>query len=313
LYMQNPSSTLPETTPPRRKKQILGWLLVACLWVLHWLPFPLMSRLGWWLGGRLWDWAPSRRRIAQRNIALCFPGLSPTDQEALVREHLRWMGRSLVERSLLWFASAQRLRRLIHIKGDFHLADRTAGPVMWLLPHFAGIDWASPALGLFQNRGGADVYSGQSNAVLDQQLLRARSRFGKTVFVPRQAGIRPIIRAIKDGYAFVNAPDLDHGAKDAGFIPFFGIPACTLLSTGRMAASLGMLVQPIVITMLPGAKGYEVEACPPFEQFPSGDVMADAQRVNTWLENRIRQNPAQYFWVHKRFKTRPAGEPSLYD
>jgi KDO2-lipid IV(A) lauroyltransferase len=74
-----------------------------------------------------------------------------------------------------------------------------------------------------------------------------------------------------------------------------------------------MLVQPIVITMLPGAKGYEVEACPPFEQFPSGDAMADAQRMNTWLENRIRQNPAQYFWVHKRFKTRPAGEPSLYD
>jgi KDO2-lipid IV(A) lauroyltransferase len=222
------------------------------------------------------------------------------------------MGRSVLERGLLWFAPAERLQRLMEIKGDIQLAQRGETPVMWLLPHFAGLEWSAPALMLNQSCPGVDVYSRQSNPVFDAQLLAGRARFGKTAFVDRHDGIRPVLRLIREGYAFLNAPDMDFGAKDSAFIPFFGVPACTLLAPAKIARSMGMTVQPLVVTMKPGGQGYLIEAFAPPAGYPSGDLEADARVLNAWLEARIRENPAQYLWVHKRFKTRPEGASSLY-
>ena len=143
-------------------------------------------------------------------------------------------------------------------------------------------------------------------------LLAAAGYFGTTAFVDRHEGIRPVLRLIKKGYAFLNAPDMDFGDKDSAFVPFFGVPACTLLAPARMARNLGMVVQPLVVTMLPGGQGYEVEACEPLAGYPGSEDEADAALLNRWLEARIRERPAQYLWVHKRFKTRPEGAPSLY-
>ncbi|MDM4766690.1 lipid A biosynthesis acyltransferase [Pelomonas sp. SE-A7] len=287
-------------------------LLIGLLWLLHWLPLPLLVVLGRGLGRLLWWLAASRRRIALRNLELCFPELDEAARRALAREHFALMGRSFLERGLLWFASAERLQRLMQIEGDIALADRCGQPVMWLLPHFVGLEWAAPGLLLNQRTPPVDVYQRQSNPVFDRQMLAGRGRFGNSVFVDRHDGIRPVLRFIKQGYGFVNAPDMDFGEKDSAFVPFFGVPACTLLAPGRMAASQGMLVQPLVITMLPGGRGFKVEACAPIPGYPSGDPLADAHTLHAWLEQRIRANPAQYLWVHKRFKTRPAGEPSLY-
>ncbi|WP_269631934.1 lysophospholipid acyltransferase family protein [Pelomonas sp. BJYL3] len=287
-------------------------LLIGLLWLLHFLPLGLLAALGRGLGRLLWWLAGSRRRIALKNLELCFPELPAAEREALAREHFAMVGRSLLERGLLWFASPERLQRLIRIKGNIRLAEQTPGAMMWLLPHFVGLEWVGPALMLNQKRPGVDVYQPQSNAVLDARILAGRSRFGTTAFVDRHDGIRPVLRLIKQGYAFLNAPDLDHGEKDSAFVPFFGVPACTLLAPARMAASQGMVVQPLVVTMLPGGQGYEVEACEPIPGYPSEDPLADAHTVNAWLEARVRRHPAQYFWVHKRFKTRPAGEPSVY-
>ncbi len=287
-------------------------LLIGLLWLLHFLPLGLLAALGRGLGRLLWWLAASRRRIALKNLELCFPELAAAEREALAREHFAMVGRSLLERGLLWFASPERLQRLIRIKGNIRLAEQTPGAMMWLLPHFVGLEWVGPALMLNQKRPGVDVYQPQSNAVLDARILAGRSRFGTTAFVDRHDGIRPVLRLIKQGYAFLNAPDLDHGEKDSAFVPFFGVPACTLLAPARMAASQGMVVQPLVVTMLPGGQGYEVEACEPIPGYPSEDPLADAHTVNAWLEARVRRHPAQYFWVHKRFKTRPAGEPSVY-
>ncbi|MEO3711725.1 lipid A biosynthesis acyltransferase [Roseateles flavus] len=287
-------------------------LLIGLLWLLHFLPLGLLAALGRGLGRLLWWLAGSRRRIALKNLELCFPELAAAEREALAREHFAMVGRSLLERGLLWFASPERLQRLIRIKGNIRLAEQTPGAMMWLLPHFVGLEWVGPALMLNQKRPGVDVYQPQSNAVLDARILAGRSRFGTTAFVDRHDGIRPVLRLIKQGYAFLNAPDLDHGEKDSAFVPFFGVPACTLLAPARMAASQGMVVQPLVVTMLPGGQGYEVEACEPIPGYPSEDPLADAHTVNAWLEARVRRHPAQYFWVHKRFKTRPAGEPPVY-
>ncbi len=287
-------------------------LLIGLLWLLHFLPLGLLAALGRGLGRLLWWLAASRRRIALKNLELCFPELAAAEREALAREHFAMVGRSLLERGLLWFASPERLQRLIRIKGNIRLAEQTPGAMMWLLPHFVGLEWVGPALMLNQKRPGVDVYQPQSNAVLDARILAGRSRFGTTAFVDRHDGIRPVLRLIKQGYAFLNAPDLDHGEKDSAFVPFFGVPACTLLAPARMAASQGMVVQPLVVTMLPGGQGYEVEACEPIPGYPSEDPLADAHTVNAWLEARVRRHPAQYFWVHKRFKTRPAGEPPVY-
>lgn len=287
-------------------------LLIGLLWLLHWLPLPVLVRLGRGLGALLWLLAGSRRRIALRNLELCFPELDPAAREALAREHFALMGRSFLERGLLWFASEARLRRMMHVEGDIALADRSEQPVMWLLPHFVGLEWAAPALMLMQGTPAVDVYQAQSNEVFDKQMLAGRARFGNSAFVDRHDGIRPVLRYIRQGYGFVNAPDMDFGEKDSAFVPFFGVPACTLLAPGRMAASQRMIVQPLVVTMLPGGQGFKVEACAPIPDYPSGDALKDAHLLHGWLEQRIRANPAQYLWVHKRFKTRPPGEPSLY-
>jgi len=285
---------------------------IGLLWLLHFLPLSVLAALGRGLGGLLWHLAKRRRRIAMRNIELCFPEQSPAQREQLAREHFGWMGRSILERALLWFASAERLQRLIHIKGDIKLAETSEAPVMWLLPHFVGLEWSAPALMLNQRCPGVDVYQPQSNSVIDARMLAGRARFGKTAFVDRHEGIRPVLRLIRQGYAFLNAPDMDFGLKDSAFVPFFGVPACTLLAPSKIASSMGMVVQPLVITMLPGGQGYSVEAWTAPEGYPSGDLVADAAKMNAWLEARVRENPAQYLWVHKRFKTRPEGEPSFY-
>lgn len=289
-----------------------AWLAIGLLWLLHWLPLPLLAALGQGLGGLLWRLARSRRHVALRNLALCFPEQSPAERERLAREHFGWMGRSILERGLLWFASHQRLLRLMSFEGDIRQAERSEQPVMWLLPHFAGLDWAAPALLLGQSRPAVDVYQRQSNAVFDAALMKGRGRFGNAKFVDRHDGIRPVIKLIRQGHGFVNAPDMDFGRDNSAFVPFFGVPACTLLAPAKMADSLGMRVLPLIVLMKPGGQGYRVIAPPPIDGFPSGDALADTLRLNQWLEAQIRQAPAQYLWVHKRFKTRPLGEPSLY-
>ena len=286
--------------------------LLAFLWLLHWLPLPMLAAMGRALGALLYRVAGSRRRVALRNLELCFPEKSAAEREAIAREHFGWLARSLLERGVLSYASAERLRRLTRFKGDVKLAEHSAQPVMWLTPHFVGLEWVGPLLMTEQGRPGITIYQRQSNPVFDTALRRMRSRFGTTELISRHDGVRQVVRRVRQGWLFMNLPDMDFGRKDSEFIPFFGVPACTLLAPARMAASLKMQVQPIIVTMLPGGQGYEIEAWPPLPGYPSDDAVADATRFHAWLEARIRANPAQYLWVHKRFKTRPEGEPALY-
>ena len=287
-------------------------LLLALLWLLHWLPLPLLALLGRSLGRLLHAVAGARRRVALRNLELCFPGQLSHERQDLAREHFQWLGRSIVERSLLWYASAQRLKRLIQVEGDVHLAERSERPVMYLVPHFMALDVAGIAVLLFQRHKAVSVYQQQSNAVMDAAMRRGRLRFGNAEIFPRSDSAKPLLRAIRRGESFFNLPDMDFGERDAAFVPFFGVPAATLLAPSRMARALDMVVQPVLAEMLPGGQGYRVQFLEPWTEFPSDDALADTAALNRWIEAEIRRNPAQYLWVHKRFKTRPAGEASLY-
>jgi Kdo2-lipid IVA lauroyltransferase/acyltransferase len=287
-------------------------LLLALFWLLHWLPLAVLAPLGRGLGRLLFAVARSRRRVALRNLALCLPQLDEGARRQLAREHFHWLGRSILERALLWYASPRRLKKLIHVEGDVQFAQRSERPVMWLVPHFMGLDVAGVATQLFQTKQVASIYQQQSNAVMDAAIRRGRLRFGLAEVFPRSDSAKPLLRAIRAGKPFFNLPDMDFGERDAAFVPFFGHAAATLLAPSRMARALGMVVQPVVAQMLPGAQGYRVSFLEPWSDFPSADALADTARMNRWIEERIRADPAQYLWVHKRFKTRPAGEPPLY-
>jgi len=289
-----------------------AYALLGLIWLLHLLPLGVQALLGRGLGRLMHALAGSRRRVALRNVELCLPELSEAGRRALVRDHFQWLARSLLERALLWYASPERLKRLIQVEGDIHLAERSDRAVMWLVPHFLGVDVAGAATQLFQSKKVCNVYTVQSNAVLDAALRKGRGRFGLAEMFPRQQNAISMVRAIKRGLPFFNPSDMDFGLRDAAFVPFFGHPAATLLAPSRLARSLNMVVQPVVAEILPGGQGWRVRFLPVWEGWPTDDPEADAAAMNRFIEAQIRQLPEQYLWVHKRFKTRPPGQPSLY-
>ena len=288
-------------------------ILLAVLWLLHGLPLALQAAIGQALGWVLYRLARRRRNIALRNLELCFPELPQAERERIAHEHFGWLGRSLLERGLLWYASPARLKRLIHVEGDPTLPERSQRPVMWLCPHFVALDVAGAAMLLFQKRKGVSIYQEQSNPVMDAALRRGRLRLGDAEIFTRDNAARPLLRAIRRGDVFLNLPDMDFGERDSAFVPFFGIPTATLLAPSRIARTMNMVVQPVVAEILPGGRGYRVRFLEPWPDFPTDDPVADAATINRWIEVQIRAAPEQYLWVHKRFKTRPSGEPSLYE
>ena len=209
-------------------------VLLVCMWLAHWLPLPILGRLGEGLGSMLFGMLKSRRHIALTNLRLCFPDLSEAARHALARRHFQAYARSMLERGILWWSSEQRLRRLIVIEPGLPLEAIRAGPVIFLCPHFVSLDVAGVAIAL--DCSACSMYSRQANADFDQVLRRARSRFKPVKIFPRSAGVKPILRAMREGLPFFMLPDMDFGPKDAEFTAFFGVPAATLTAPARIAA-----------------------------------------------------------------------------
>ncbi|HUP28919.1 MAG TPA: lipid A biosynthesis acyltransferase, partial [Usitatibacter sp.] len=182
-------------------------------------------------------------------------------------------------------------------------------PVIAMAPHFIGLNMGGIRVA-YEYPGTASVYSRQKNPVLERIFLKARTRFGNPHLVSRQEGLRSIVRAIKGGKPFYFLPDMDFGIRDAIFSPFFGVPTATITALPRLAKLTGARVIP-VITRQEGDH-YVARFYPAWEDYPTGDLEADVRRMNAFIEDRVREMPEQYFWAHKRFKTRPPGEPSPY-
>ena len=221
------------------------------------------------------------------------------------------LGRNAVELSVMVWGSEKQLLELIQVEGMEHLKAAAEGgkPVIALAPHFIGLNMGGIRIA-HEYPGTSSIYSKQKNPVLDRIFLKARTRFGNPHLVSRQEGLRSVIRVIKSGKPFYFLPDMDFGIRDAIFSPFFGVPTATITALPRLAKLTGAKVIP-VITRQAGA-GYVARFYPAWEDYPTGDIEADVRRMNAFIEERVREMPEQYFWAHKRFKTRPPGEPSPY-
>ncbi|MFK3739516.1 lipid A biosynthesis acyltransferase [Massilia sp. TN1-12] len=284
--------------------------LIALLWLLHWLPLPILGRIGTAVGSLMYYAIPKRRRIALINLRLCMPELSEAERVDIAKRHFQSYSRSILERSLIWWAPIPRLRRLIHVEPAVPQAEMESGPTILLCPHFVCLDVAGVAARVIPV---ATIYSPQKNKAFDDLLRYGRERFGPVRLFTRTDGVKPILRALRDGLPYFMLPDMDFGEKDAAFVPFFGIPAATLTALGRLSAAANAKVIPVVATFLPNYKGYRVVFYPAWQDFPGDDMIAATRRMNAFIEERVREHPAEYFWTHKRFKTRPPGEPSFYD
>ncbi len=280
------------------------------MWLLHFLPLPVLGRFGNAIGALLYWILPSRRHITQTNLRLCFPEMSAEQRTRIAKQHFQAYARSVFERSILWWSSEARVRRLIQVDPAVPAELIKAGPVILLCPHFVSLDVAG--IGLVLETPICSIYAPQKNQVFDEALKNGRNRFGLVRLLSRAEGVKPIIRAMREGYGFLMLPDMDFGIKDAEFVTFFGIPAATLTAPARIAAATGAKVVPVIATMLPNYQGWRVTVHPVWEKFPGTDIKAATQRMNHFLEQQIRFAPAEYFWSHRRFKTRPEGMPDVY-
>jgi len=283
---------------------------LALLWLLHLLPLALLAPLGRAVGLLLYPLARERRLVALTNLRLCFPQWSEAERQRVARRHFQVVARAFLEHGILWWSSKERIQKLVRVEGLAHWQAVAGKPVIWLAPHFAGLDMGGSRI--ITEWLGISVYSQQKNPVFNEVLRRGRERFVKPVLFSRQDGIRPVVKAMRSGLPLYYLPDMDFGARDALFVPFFGVPAATITGLSRMARLARALVVPAVTCQLPGAQGYVLRFYPAWENFPSDDVEADTRRMNAFIEDRVREMPAQYYWVHKRFKTRPTGEGSPY-
>ena len=289
---------------------MLARLGVFILWLIHFLPFRAIVAIGNGLGILLYLLAAERRRIGMINLRLCFPGMSDEERQRLVRGHFKMFTRGLVERSILWWASAERIRSLIRIDGVKHFEASNGQPAILLTPHFVGMDAGGQWIA--QHTDTVCMYANQKSRYLTELLLQKRARFRNQHLYSRQQGLRPILKGMRNNLPFIYPPDQDQGIKDGAFVPFFGVPAATMTSVSRIAQMTGAKVVPSITRILPGGEGYVLTFYPAWENFPSGDDVADARRMNAFIEDRVREMPEQYFWLHKRFKTRPEGEESFY-
>ena len=285
-------------------------IMLGFMWLLHWLPLSWLGRFGEAVGSLLFALLGKRRHIALTNLRLCMPELSEAERVALARRHFQAYSRSIWERAILWWAPEARLKRLIRVEPAFPGMQIAAKPTILLCPHFVCLDVAGVATAM--EISASSMYVQQKNAAFDQVLRAGRSRFRPVRLFTRQDGIKPILRALREGLPYFMLPDMDFGPKDAEFVPFFGIPAATLTATARIAAATGAQIIPVIATFLPDYQGWRVTYYPAWDDYPGPDITAATRRMNAFIEERARETPAEYFWTHKRFKTRPDGAPSLY-
>lgn len=283
---------------------LIVFMRLLAPWPLSWV-----RALGWVLGHVLYVLAHSRRHIVQVNLRLCFPDLSDSERQRMARRHMVGVMQSLLDRSWLWHGSPALLRRRLQLVGDVSPLQGDSAVVM-LAPHFVGLDAGGTALTMLGGVRMASIYVPQSHQALDDWVRDGRNRSGAVALYHRHGGVKPIVSGLREGDKLYLLPDMDFGRQESLFVPFFGMQAATVPSLSRFSR-LGRAQVVTVATRMTRA-GYRVEIGPVWSNFPTADVQADTERMNRELEALIATMPEQYYWVHKRFKTRPEGEPSVY-
>jgi len=292
--------------------RLFSYFVVVLLWLLHFLPSSILAVLGRGLGVLLYIFARRRRRIAAINLSWCFPELDEARRTQLAKSNFQALGRSILDRGILWWGSRDRILELVKVEGEekIQALQREGRPVILLVPHFFGLD--AGAMAMAMRFDVVTIYAPQRNEVIERVFFKGRRRFGNQLMLTRQDGARTTVKAMKSGRPFYYLPDLNYRRRDSIFVPFFGIQTATITGLSRLSKAAGAAVVPCVTRMLPGGQGYRVEVGDPWTKFPTEDIEADTKRMNVWIETIVRTMPEQYFWLHRRFKTRPEGEVRPY-
>lgn len=306
----------PRNAPPFRPRLLAPrwwptWLALGAVWLLCWLPIPLLLALGEGLGWTFGQVSRRRRHIVRTNLRLCFPRLAAAEREALADAHFKALGAGAVEAALAWFAPDWRLRGRFTIEGREHLERALASGrgLLLLTGHFTTLEIGARGVCTAAGLPFHAMYRPYSNAVLDFFMHRWRERRSGLPALPRE-DLRAIVKAMRQGRAIWYAPDQTLGGREHVFVPFFGEPVQMLTATSRLA----QMGRALVLPYFPAREGsrYRLRFLPPLEDFPSGDDAADARRVNELIEQGVRAALPQYFWVHRRFKKRPPGMAKAY-
>lgn len=299
----------PQSTPPAARTNWSGRTAVGFMNALAWFPLSWVRGLGWAVGHLLHTLAAKRRHIARTNWGLCFPDQSEAERNRAVRQHFVVFTQSWLDRGWIWGASEATVRSRIKLVGALDaLSDE--GAVAIFAPHFVGLDAGGAALSLAFSRNFISLYARQRNVAIDRWVRAGRLKFGSVRLVEKHESLRTLIQALRTGEALYLLPDMDLGPTDSLFVPFFGVSAATVPTLPRLAQLGRARVVSVISRLTP--EGYEVTVLPAWRDYPTGDAQADTATMNQRLEEMIATMPEQYYWVHKRFKTRPPGEKSLY-
>jgi KDO2-lipid IV(A) lauroyltransferase len=292
----------------------LARLGIAVLWLLGRLRPSLRRRVCEGLALVFMWFAHERRAVVRTNLRLCFPNLSDAAREALAREHFHALGHALALDCTVWFGSASDVRRAVRVEGLGHFAAAADRPRILFAPHFVGLDAAAARLSL--EHPAVAMYSTQKDPAFDRFLIARRTRFGDVRMIPRTREIKPALRGLREGLPLFFQPDMDFGPRESVFVPFFGVPAATVPALSRIARLTGAAVLTVIAELARGDEQHGGAECivqiAPLPGLPGSSVEADTRRMNPVIEEFVRRMPEQYYWIHKRFKTRPPGEPPVY-
>ncbi|NSX05363.1 lipid A biosynthesis lauroyl acyltransferase [Cupriavidus gilardii] len=295
--------------------RLFTWLGIGLLTVLGKLPYPLVARFGEGLGSLLYLFPSGRRQVVQANLRVAFPEKSDAEIAELARQSFRSVFRSFAERGIFWTGSEAQMRRWVQIDDQANLVALDGEPHILVTLHLSGVEAGAIRLTIYLRdhvgRSGASLYTKQKNALFDGFLKQARGRFGANM-IARNDSVRDIIRCLKKGEALQLISDMDFGERDSEFVPFFGAQALTLTSVSRLSRLTGAKVVPMYTEQLPNYRGYVLRILPAWDNYPGDSVSGDTRRMNAFFEDCIRPRIAEYYWVHKRFKHRPPGEPEIY-
>jgi KDO2-lipid IV(A) lauroyltransferase len=284
-------------------------LLIACMRAMGSWPLPVLRALGWCLGMLLYLFAHARRHVVQVNLRQCLPDWSGAARARAVRQHFVQVGQSLIDRAWLWHAPLDVVRERLQWTGA---VQQLAGeqPTVVFAPHFVGLDAGGLALTLHSQTPVAFIYVTQSNPDLEAWVNQGRERGGPVKPYFRHDGVKQMVAALRQGEKLHLSPDMDLGPEDSVFVPFMGVSAATVTSLSRFARLGRAQVVPMLTRLTP--EGYNIEVLPAWTNFPTADAVQDTVRMNEALAQWVLQMPSQYYWVHKRFKTRPEGHAPLY-
>jgi Kdo2-lipid IVA lauroyltransferase/acyltransferase len=288
---------------------MMSRLGIAVMRLIAHLPLAWVRALGHALGLVLYALVWPRRKVVDVNLRLCFPQWPAAQRRRVARAVFVAVAQSFLDRAWLWHAPPDVVKRRLHVTGAVHeLAG--AGPTVLFCPHFVGLDAGVTAMSQQLPRRFVGIYTRQSNPVIDAWVLKGRNRFGGARPMSRSEGVRELIAALRSGDVMYLLPDMNFGPEESIFVPFYGVPAATVPSLSRFARLGRAKVVPLLTRITP--QGYDVQVLPAWRDFPTDDLEADTALMNERLQDYIDGMPEQYYWVHKRFKSRPAGQKPVY-